>query len=62
MFKYFRRVAQQIYMETFCQGYFDICERRKMRAKGQAVPDNLLPHGGLLWENDRYPPPQWGVD
>jgi hypothetical protein len=60
IYKYFRRVAEQITRETYCEGpYFPECARRKLRLAGQPVPDNLLPHGGKLWEDNKKPPDFW---
>lgn len=61
MFKYFRNVAKRIYSDVYCTGDFQICERRKRRNAGLSVPDNLLPHGGKLWEDDQRPPDMWGA-
>lgn len=62
MFKYFRRIAKQIYMDTFCEGNPDICKRRQLRLAGEPVPMNLLPHGGKLWDDNARPPEYWGDD
>ena len=62
MFKYFRRVAEKIYREFFCEGNYEICARRRLRKSGHPVPANLLPHGGKLWEDDAQPPEMWEVD
>jgi hypothetical protein len=60
IYKYFRRIAAEITRETYCEGpYFTECARRKLRLAGQPVPDNLLPHGGKLWEDDKKPPEFW---
>lgn len=53
IFKHFRRYAQQIYIDIYCQGDYEICKRRQLRLEGQAVPENLLPHGGTLWDGDQ---------
>ncbi len=59
MFRYFRAAAKKVYQDMYCQGDFDRCERRKLRLAGQTVPDNLLPFGGRLWDDDDQPPDQW---
>jgi len=51
MFKYFRSSAKKIYMEVYCQGDYTICRRRQLRLAGEPVPENLLPHGGTLWDD-----------
>jgi hypothetical protein len=60
MFKYFCSVAKTVYADIYCRTNPDICERRKRRAAGKPVPDNLLPHGGKLWKDDDKPPDMWG--
>ncbi|MBN2302910.1 MAG: hypothetical protein JXQ72_00445 [Anaerolineae bacterium] len=61
IYKYFRRVMEKIYRETYCEGeFFTDCQRRKLRLAGELVPDNLLPHGGKLWEDDKKKPDLWG--
>ena len=62
MFKYFRRVAERIYREFFCEGHYELCARRRLRTGGQPVPDNLLPHGGKLWEDNARPPEMWTAE
>ncbi len=59
MFKYFRKVAQDVYRSMFCEGDFEACARRKLRLSGQSVPANLLPHGGKLWADQERPPEFW---
>ncbi len=59
MFRYFRASAKKVYQEMYCQGDFSRCERRKLRLAGRTVPDNLLPFGGWLWDDDAQPPDQW---
>jgi len=61
MFKYFRRVAQEVYRNLYCEGDFEICARRRLRLAGQPVPANLLPHGGKLWLDTERPPELWEV-
>lgn len=61
MFKYFRRVAEKVYREMFCEGDFTACQRRELRLCGEPVPANLLPYGGKLWEDDSRPPEFWGA-
>ena len=53
MFKYFRSNAKRVYLEVYCEGYFDTCKRRELRLEGETVPENLLPHGGTLWDDKR---------
>jgi hypothetical protein len=50
IFRYFRVSAKTVYMDMYCMGNFERCKRRKLRLAGQPVPDNLLPHGGTLWD------------
>jgi hypothetical protein len=50
IFKYFRSSAKKAYLRMYCQGDFETCERFQLRAAGQPVPPNLLPHGGTLWD------------
>lgn len=59
MFKYFRKAAERVYRETFCEGDPSICKRRQLRNAGQPVPANLLPHGGKLWDDNMRPPEFW---
>ena len=59
MFRYFCKIAQKVYVEVYCQGYFDVCARRQLRTSGKPVPDNLLPHGGTLWNDEDSPPKYW---
>jgi hypothetical protein len=56
MFKYFRDYAKKVYAEFYCQGNYVSCRRRQLRLAGQPVPQNLLPHGGKLWEDGKAPP------
>jgi hypothetical protein len=49
MFKYFCRVAQEIYKAAYCEGDFSTCARRRLRLAGEKVPVSLLPQGFLLW-------------
>ncbi len=56
MFKYFRDYTKKVYARVYCQGKFGACERRKLRQQEQQVPQNLLPHGGKLWDDDQTPP------
>ncbi len=62
MFKYFRRVAERVYREFFCEANYETCVRRQQRLQGKPVPANLLPHGGKLWDDDTKPPEMWEVD
>ncbi|GAB4574263.1 MAG: hypothetical protein Kow0077_19880 [Anaerolineae bacterium] len=50
IFKYFRKYAQQVYIDIYCQGDYSICKRYQLRQAGQPVPENLMPHGGTLWD------------
>jgi hypothetical protein len=34
----------------YCQGDYETCERYQLRQQGKPVPENLLPHGGTLWD------------
>jgi len=51
IYKYFRVQARHVFMQLYCEGDFASCERRKLRLAGRPVPKNLLPHGGLLWQD-----------
>ncbi|MBN1963341.1 MAG: hypothetical protein JW910_01760 [Anaerolineae bacterium] len=55
IFKHFRRSAKKVYISTYCQGEYKTCRRYLLKQSGQTVPENLLPHGGTLWEDE--PPP-----
>mgnify|MGYP000328604760 CR=1 FL=1 len=55
IFKYFKHFTQRIYMETYCLGNFEGCKRYQLKQAGQPVPENLLPHGGTLWDRDKLP-------
>lgn len=50
IFKHFRKYAQQVYIDIYCQGDHSICKRRQLRLAGEPVPENLLPYGGTLWD------------
>ena len=52
IFKYFKRIAQRVYMDLYCLGDYERCERRKLRLANKPVPENLLPHGGTLWDEE----------
>jgi hypothetical protein len=53
VFKYFRKFAKQIYIDIYCEGDYVICRRRQLWVEGKPVPENLLPHGGTLWDSDK---------
>lgn len=59
MFRYFKRSAQRVYTQMYCQGNYARCERRKLRVTNQPVPESLLPFGGKLWDEHRTRPPWW---
>jgi hypothetical protein len=59
MFKYFRSIAKKVYAEIYCLGDYEVCRRRQLRQAGEPVPQNLLPHGGKLWDDDQKPPDFW---
>ncbi len=61
MFKYFRAIAKKIYMELYCEGDFETCQRRQLRIAGKPVPGSLLPYGGHLWKEGDRPPEYWEV-
>ncbi len=48
----FRRIMtdalRKVFIDLFCKGDFELCERKKLRDAGEPVPDDLLPHGGRL--------------
>lgn len=56
IYKYFRQSAKRVYMNMYCEGNYETCARFTLRKAGQPVPDNLLPHGGKLWEDGQQPP------
>lgn len=56
IFRYFKHYAQVVYMEMYCQGNFQQCQRYQLRQKGEPVPDNPLPHDGTLWDDQVRPP------
>ena len=58
MFAYFCRVARTVYKDMYCEGEFTNCQRYQRRTRGQAVPDNLLPYGSLLWDDKVSKPPK----
>lgn len=53
MFKYFNNSAKKVYAQCYCQGNYEMCQRRKLRLAGKPVPENLLPHGGTLWDEKK---------
>ena len=53
IFKYFKRYAIKVYMGMYCLGDYETCKRLQLRRAGQPVPENLLPHGGTLWDDRR---------
>jgi len=49
MFKIFcAEASKQYYKVMYCNKNFERCERKKLREKGAAVADNLLPDGNIL--------------
>ncbi len=50
IFAQFKRYAQKVYMDMYCQGDFQRCRRHQLRTAGQDVPPDLMPYGGLAWE------------
>lgn len=48
MFPYLRTCAREVYMDVFCEGNYKICKRYQLRQRGETVPPNMLPHGGLM--------------
>lgn len=50
MFARFHRYARDAYIDMYCQGDYETCQRRRLRLAGKAVPENLLPFGGTLWD------------
>ncbi len=50
LFKYFRAYAKKAYLRMYCQGDYETCERYLLRQQGKPVPENLLPHGGTLYD------------
>jgi hypothetical protein len=53
IFKYFRKFAKQVYIDIYCEGDYTICQRYNLRQADQPIPENLLPHGGTLWDEDK---------
>jgi hypothetical protein len=60
MFAFFCRADKRVYREMYCEGNPEACERRALRMAGRPVPENLLPYGGKLWEDNVRPPRYWG--
>lgn len=52
MFKHFRQYAKDVYQMMYCKAEYHTCERYKLQQAGNPVPENLLPHGNVLWENE----------
>ena len=52
IFKYFRRSAKKVYIDMYCEGNYERCQRFLLRTEGEEVPTNLLPHGGTLWDEN----------
>ena len=49
MFAIFRMEAsKKYYIAMFCHRDFEKCQRKIRKQKDGAVPDNLLPDGGVL--------------
>ncbi|HEX2908615.1 MAG TPA: hypothetical protein VHO69_17215 [Phototrophicaceae bacterium] len=48
VFRHFRPYAQLAYMEMYCQGRYQHCQRYQLYQQNQPVPEDLLPHGGRL--------------
>jgi hypothetical protein len=57
--KYLRGFEKETYVEMYCEGTYVKCRRRKLHVAGKPVPENLLPYGGKLWEEDDIPPRIW---
>ncbi|MBI5667176.1 MAG: hypothetical protein HZC41_04140 [Chloroflexi bacterium] len=51
IFRHFKEYAQEVYQEIYCLGDHRQCVRYQLRQAGLPVPENLLPHGGTLWDN-----------
>jgi hypothetical protein len=48
VFKHFGVFTREVYKELYCFGAYETCARYELKAKGEAVPRDLLPHGGRL--------------
>ncbi len=49
MFKVFESEASgRIFKKFYCEGKFEECVRFKKSAKGENVPDTLLPNGSFV--------------
>ncbi len=53
IFRHFRKYAQRVYIDIYCQGDYAICQRYQLRTAGATVPESLLPHGGTLWDREK---------
>jgi hypothetical protein len=53
IFQYFKRTAKKVYMRMYCRGEYHDCHRYRLRVAGEFVPENLMPHGGTLWDEER---------
>lgn len=57
MYKLFRLAGMQgMWQSLYCHSDYERCERYRLDAKGQPVPQHLLPDGKLLSLNTIGPP------
>ncbi len=52
IFQYFQREAEKVYTKMYCLADYEKCKRHQLKITGAKVPDNLLPYGGTLWDED----------
>lgn len=45
VFKHFGIFTREVYKELYCFGAYETCARYELKASGQPVPPDLLPHG-----------------
>jgi hypothetical protein len=53
--------GQDDFRMVYCEGEYEICERRKLRLLGQSIPDSLMPQGTKLWPDGVSPPPEFRI-
>ena len=37
--------TKDVFITLYCQGQYQNCERKKLKDKGETVPEHLLPNG-----------------
>ncbi len=51
IFAYYSQNLMKDCMSNYCLGFFDACERRKLRLAGDPVPRDLMPDGTRMPES-----------